>query len=272
MCDHPDIFYNATVGNLRKYGTPPFTVAVVHGGPGAPGEMAPVARELSRDFGVLEPLQTARSVRGQVDELSEVLETHGQLPVKLIGWSWGAMLSYILAAEHPSQVQKLILVSSGAFEEKYASKIMEIRLSRLSAEEKDEVHSLMEAMGREATEEESQRFARFGELLSKADSYSPLSSDDKVIECQYETFRKVWSEAQKLRESGRLLQYGKQIRCPVVAIHGDYDPHLAAGVKDPLSRTLRDFRFLLLENCGHHPWLEKFARETFFRVLREELH
>jgi hypothetical protein len=34
--------------NLRKYGEEPFEVAVIHGGPGAPGEMAPVAGELAQ--------------------------------------------------------------------------------------------------------------------------------------------------------------------------------------------------------------------------------
>ena len=58
--------------NLRKYGHSPYTVAVVHGGPGAPGEMAPVARELSSITGVLEPLQTKYSLEGQVQELREV--------------------------------------------------------------------------------------------------------------------------------------------------------------------------------------------------------
>ena len=55
--------------NLRIYGNKPFSVAVIHGGPGAPGEMAPVARELASVKGVLEPLQTADSLEGQVDEL-----------------------------------------------------------------------------------------------------------------------------------------------------------------------------------------------------------
>jgi hypothetical protein len=54
--------------NLRKYGKSPYEVAVVHGGPGAPGEMAPVAKELSLLTGVLEPLQTADSLEGQVRE------------------------------------------------------------------------------------------------------------------------------------------------------------------------------------------------------------
>jgi len=34
--------------NPRKYGNRPYEVALVHGGPGAAGEMAPVAKELSK--------------------------------------------------------------------------------------------------------------------------------------------------------------------------------------------------------------------------------
>jgi len=72
------------------YGSPPFSVALIHGGPGAPGEMAPVARELSSDIGVLEPLQSEKTIDGQVEELREVLETDAKLPVILVGYSWGA--------------------------------------------------------------------------------------------------------------------------------------------------------------------------------------
>jgi len=86
------------MNNLRIYGTAPFNIALVHGGPGAPGEMAPVARELSSEMGVLEPLQTADSIDGQVEELKDVLETHGTPPLILVGFSWGAWLSFILAA------------------------------------------------------------------------------------------------------------------------------------------------------------------------------
>ena len=54
-----------------SYGEAPFTVAVVHGGPGGAGEMVPVAKKLSDYFGVLEPLQTEYSLEGQVQELSK---------------------------------------------------------------------------------------------------------------------------------------------------------------------------------------------------------
>jgi len=78
--------------NYRTYGSAPYAVAVVHGGPGAAGEMAPVAQELARGRGVLEPLQTATSLAGQVDELRVTLESHAVPPVVLIGFSWGAWL------------------------------------------------------------------------------------------------------------------------------------------------------------------------------------
>ena len=48
--------------NLRTYGNAPFKVALLHGGPGVSGEMAPVAVELSNTRGVLEPLQTKASI------------------------------------------------------------------------------------------------------------------------------------------------------------------------------------------------------------------
>jgi pimeloyl-ACP methyl ester carboxylesterase len=57
----------------------------------------------------------------------------------------------------------------------------------------------------------------------------------------------------------------------VVAIHGDYDPHPSEGVREPLSRTLRDFRFVLLRNCGHKPWIERAARDEFYEILRKQL-
>ena len=128
---------------LRKYGEPPFRVVVIHGGPGAPGEMAPVARRLSAGRGVLEPLQTAASVEGQVEELSGVLNEHADLPAALVGHSWGAWLGFMVAARYPASVSKLILVGSGPFEAEYAAGIMAIRLSRLDEDERAELRSLM---------------------------------------------------------------------------------------------------------------------------------
>ena len=258
--------------NLRKYGTAPYRVAVIHGGPGAPGQMAPVARELCAERGVLEPLQTASSLEGQVQELKEVLSEHGDLPVTLIGSSWGAMLSFIFAARYPVYVNKIILVGSGPYEDKYATDIMKTRLSRLSAADKLEVHAIMEALGDPETPEKNALMARFGALLTKkSDAYNPLSFESEVLECDYHIHSNVWQAAHNLRKSGKLLELGHDIQCPVVAVHGDYDPHPAEGVQKPLASILRDFKFILLKNCGHIPWIEKEARDRFYDILKAEL-
>jgi pimeloyl-ACP methyl ester carboxylesterase len=258
--------------NLRKYGRAPFSVAVIHGGPGAPGEMAPVARELASGWGVLEPLQTAASIEGQMEELKTVLRKNADAPVTLIGYSWGAWLSFILVANYPAIAKKLILIGSGAFEEKYAARIQEARLGRLSEEERIEFNSMMKMLEAPAAEGKGAAFARLGALASKADAYDPIVYESEVTDYQADIFESVWAEAVELRRSGKLLEIGKHIKCPVVAIHGDYDPHPAEGIRKPLCAVLKNFRFILLENCGHTPWIERRARDKFHRILKEELH
>jgi len=259
------------VKNLRRYGKSPFNVAVIHGGPGAAGEMAPVALELESNWGVLEPHQTADSIKRQVEELKTVLEENGDPPLILIGFSWGAWLSFVFAADYPALVRKLILVGSGPFEEKYAVGIQKTRLDRLSQKDRKESESLIKILNEPPTEDQGKAFRRLGELFSRADAYDPVTSASEAIDLRADIFQSVWTEAEKLRSSGRLLQLGKKIKCPVVAIHGEYDPHPAEGVQKPLSSVLKDFRFILLKNCGHKPWIERQTREEFFHILREEL-
>jgi pimeloyl-ACP methyl ester carboxylesterase len=219
--------------------------------------MAPVAKKLASVQGVLEPLQTAMSLEGQIEELRITLEQYGKLPVTLVGFSWGAWLSFILAARYPAFVRKLILVSSGPFTEAYALTIQNTRLARLNVQEREEVNVAS--------------FARLGELFSKADSFDLLPETSGGIIVNGEIFNRVWPEAAALRKSGQLLALAQQVKCPVVALHGDHDPHPAAGVQKPLAGVLKDFKFHLLEHCGHKPWQEKQARDKFFAILQDEL-
>jgi pimeloyl-ACP methyl ester carboxylesterase len=227
--------------------------------------MAPVAQELSGKRGVLEPLQTKDSVEGQIEELKLALEEMASIPAVLVGYSWGAWLGFLLAARQPQLVKKLILVSSGPFDEKYAPRILKTRLQRLSKKERDDVEFLM------ARPEDPLAFGLLGELLAKTDFYDPLPMRPEGLELRPEIFKNVWKEASELRRSGKLLETAKSIQCPVVAIHGDHDPHPAEGVQKPLAGVLKNFSFILLEKCGHTPWMEKQARAEFFQVLIREI-
>ena len=197
--------------------------------------MAPLAAELALRHGVLEPLQTASSIAGQVEELKELLEGSADLPITLVGHSWGAWLAYIFAAHHPGLVRKLILVSSGGFEEKYAAMTHETRLSRLNKEDRDEVNRLLEIIRNRSADDRNADFARLGELFFKTDAYDPLPLEPPETVFSLEIYKRVWGEATELRRSGKLLEMGREITSPVVAIHGRLRlPSRRRGGKAPL--------------------------------------
>ncbi|MBE0698409.1 MAG: alpha/beta hydrolase [Anaerolineaceae bacterium] len=235
--------------------------------------MAAVARVLARQFGVLEPIQTAGSVNGQVEELRQILEEKSAWPVTLIGYSWGAWLTWITAARYPLLVRKLILVSSGPFEEGYVTRLTEARQERLTADERQEFARLLHSLSTPETEGKDGLLARLGALAEKTDSFDPIKDQaeaDAHTGPSGDIFQGVWSEAARLRRSGELLGMAFNIQCPVTAIHGDYDPHPAEGVTTPLAARLARFHFHILEHCGHTPWKERLAKQTFYNILIEE--
>jgi pimeloyl-ACP methyl ester carboxylesterase len=249
--------------NSRLYGTCPFGVALVHGGPGASGEMAPLARELAAIRGIIEPLQTADTLDGQALELKKIIEGEGTPPVILIGFSWGAMLCVIMTTRYPSLVGRLVLISSAVYVDKYAVAIGKTRREKLSEAEKGEMDNL--------SVDSVEAMARLERLLYKVDAYDPLPYRQEIIDYRSEILQNVWREAAEMRSSGELLKLAGRITCPITAVHGDYDPHPYHGVKEPLERVLKDFRFVLLKNCSHRPWVERLARDEFYTIIKAEI-
>jgi pimeloyl-ACP methyl ester carboxylesterase len=67
------------------------------------------------------------------------------------------------------------------------------------------------------------------------------------------------------------LDYVDNITCPITIIHGKYDPHPLEGVIKPLEEKGRVFKLIVLEKCGHTPWIERFAKEEFYSILENEI-
>jgi pimeloyl-ACP methyl ester carboxylesterase len=260
---------------FRKYGNDPFHVVVVHGGPGAVGSAAPIARKLGQTRGVLEPLQSATTLDGQIEELRLVVEYNATLPAIFIGHSWGAWLCALVTAAYPNLVRKLILVGSGPFEEHYVPKIAENRFKRLSPPEQAEYLQLVELLDKSAAPGSVNSLSRLGELSDKADSYDPIEVSNDTMDLEgmanpAEIYQGVCPKAAELRATGELLRRVTTITCPVVALHGDCDPHPAQGIQQPLAANVKDFRMIILEQCGHTPWCERHARERFYQILEQE--
>lgn len=255
---------NQAKTNYRQYGDTPARTVVLHGGPGGAGEIEPLARELGRrGYAVLEPFQTMHSVGEQVDELRSQIEEHCTSPVDVIGWSWGAWLGCLFAAQHGKLVRKLILIGSGPFEAQYASAIRKTKNSRLTNKERAELKAIS-LIGEDAV-------ARFIELSDVADTYERDASPQPSVSFDRTIHAAVWPEADGMRRSGALLDAVTTIQCPVLAIHGDYDPRPSAGVEIPLKAALPKAQFVLLEQCGHKPWQEIHAKVAFYRLVENAL-
>lgn len=257
--------------SYRVYGEKPYKVVVVHGGPGAPGSLGYVAKVLSEKHSILEPFQSASSVQGQVEELhSYIQENCSQEKIKIVGHSWGAWLAFMYTAMHPERIEKLILVAAGAFDERYNFNLTKLRLSRLTEADRQEALDIINWMNRTESDDPA-KMIRFSELMERADFFDCEQLEEGEQEFQFDIFQSVWKEADRMRRFGELVKYGKKIKCPVIAIHGNYDTHPAKGVEEPLSKVLKRFRFIGLEQCGHYPWKEKYAKNKFFEILETEL-
>ncbi|MFS4583696.1 alpha/beta fold hydrolase [Phaeobacter sp. C3_T13_0] len=252
--------------DVRQYGKNPSRVVVLHGGPGGAGEAEPFAHELGyMGYDVLEPFQTRQSVAGQVDELRSQIEQYCEPPVVVIGWSWGAWLGCLLAAQHDDLVRALILVGSGPLEARYAEAIRSTKKARLSDEERAELLALRPMA------ESPIDVARFIEISDVADTYSRDTSPQPNVVFDETIHRAVWPEADGMRKNGSLLEAISTIRCPVLAIHGDYDPRPSEGVKLPLQAALPSAEFVEIKRCGHKPWQETYAKNEFYRLVEKAI-
>lgn len=247
-------------------------MAVIHGGPGAPGYMAPVARELSTHVGVIEPLQSADSLEGQIEELYNQLQKHAELPAVLIGSSWGAVLSLFVASRFPDDIRKLILIGSAVFDTENSQRVLEYRIARLSDNERDRYHELQQLLTDEKTEDRDELMAELGQLMDSTDMYDPITTDLETLAVQFDVFSNVWPQYEELRDRpGYLESEFSKITCPVVVIHGEYDPHPIEGIRPYLGKWLKDISFHILPDCGHYPWLERKARDRFYEIVGREL-
>ena len=257
--------------DCRVYGDAPYRAVVVHGGPGAPGTCAGICRGLAGDMGVLEHLQTKHTIEALLAELHGILDRYGLQQTVLIGHSWGAWLSYLFAARYPDAVQKLILVGSGPFEAAYVPQIAQARAARLTLAQAQAMQEAFSYLNSGSAGHDDARQQAFFDLPD-TDHYCLLDDiPEDMLHFDEAQYRALFGEIVPMRESGALLAYAEQIRCPVLAIHGRDDPHPVEGVRGPLAGRLRDFRLVELEKCGHDPWKERYAREAFFDILRNEI-
>lgn len=245
---------------------------VLHGGPGAPGSAAPLARELGTSHGVLEPLQRrSGEVPLTVDRHVEDLAAVTPEGTVLVGWSWGAMLALSFAAVHPDHAAGIVLVGCGTYHED-ERRLYQQRVHDLLGEEgrarEAELRARLAEADDAATRDEL--LGELGALFMDAETVDAVSAptlgEDLPVDAAGN--EETWADALRLQAEGVEPARFAGIEAPVLMLHGDSDPHPGTATRDRLRPFLPHLTYVEFERCGHEPWRERFARAPFFALLR----
>lgn len=260
--------------DVRRYGTSGPHLVVLHGGPGAPGSVAALAKDLSSEFNIHEPLQRRASTQPLTVEI-HVRDLAAIAPplAVVVGWSWGAMLGLSYAARHPNRVSRLVLIGCGTYDENCRAILGRTRANRLGdtgrarqRELEAHLHSAQDPKERDASLE------ALGELFTALDSYDVVEGDavpsHQRLPVDGVGSAETWQDVLRLQREGIEPQIFANIQSPVLMLHGDYDPHPGLCIRDRLRMYVPQLEYVQLEKCGHQPWCERHARTQFFGVLR----
>jgi pimeloyl-ACP methyl ester carboxylesterase len=257
---------------VREYGNSGPSVVVLHGGPGAPGYMAPVARGLADAFCVFEPFQRGSgdeplTVARHVADLHEwVASCCGGARPALVGHSWGAMLALAYAAAHPGCAAALVLVGCGTFDLAARDRLRAIREERMDDDLRRRIARLPEEFP-----DPDERLRVIGELTQSLDSYDLVSTEGEMQACDARAHHETWQDMVRLQAEGVYPAAFAAIEAPVLMLHGAVDPHPGRMIRASLEPHLLQLEYVEWERCGHYPWLERAVREEFFAVLRSWL-
>ncbi len=244
---------------------------LLHGGPGAPGYLAPVARELSDAFRVLEPLQRGSSrepltVARHVADLHEVVSGCAGGRPALVGHSWGAMLGLAYAAAHPGRVSSLVLVGCGTFDTASRERLRERREERMDGELRRRLEDLAAEFPNP-----NERMRERARLLLSLDAHYPLPGGLEEVTCDARAHDETWADMLRLQEEGVYPAAFAAIDAPALMLHGAVDVHPGRLIRASLEPRMPRLEYVEWERCGHYPWLERQARDAFFAVLRRWL-
>jgi pimeloyl-ACP methyl ester carboxylesterase len=253
---------------IRTYGSSGPFVVLLHGGPGAPGSMAPVARALEDRFRLLEPFQRGSAeepltVARHVEDLHEpVVSSCPEAKPALVGSSWGAMLALAYAAEHPDAAAALVLIGCGTFDLRARARMRAILKERTD----DHLRQRLERLEEEIPDPHA-RLGAMADLIEPLYTYDPLPERDESEPIDARAHEETWHDMVRLQEEGIYPAAFSAIRSPVLMLHGSYDPHPGRMIRAGLAALMPQLEYREWEQCGHYPWREKAVRGEFFTVL-----
>ena len=255
----------------RTYGKNGPIVIVLHGGPAAIGEAAPVARGLSSRFVAVEALQRGSgpeplTVARHVEDLRQLVEgMESDRRPSIVGESWGAMLALAYASAYPDSVAAIVLAGCGTFDKASRARMNETIESRIDGGLRRRLQLLAQEYP-----DPGDRLLAEKRLMETVYTCEPIAEDEQlelVEPFDTRANRETWNDMLRLQEDGTYPGAFSTITSPVLMLHGDYDPHPGRMIYESLKAHIPRIEYHELKNCGHSPWKERHARKEFFMLM-----
>jgi pimeloyl-ACP methyl ester carboxylesterase len=107
--------------------------------------------------------------------------------------------------------------------------------------------------------------------LSRIYSYDTIGFPHDEDEADARAHNETWEDLLRLQENGTYPRVFSAINVPVLMMHGTFDPHPGRLAFNSLRPCKPQLEYRELDRCGHYPWLERAAADTFFSIIRNWL-
>jgi proline iminopeptidase len=236
---------------------------LLHGGPALPDYTAPCAAELGGLFSIMRYAQrgvapttvgSPYTVEAHVADAIAVLDAHGLERAWAIGHSWGGHLALHLAVAHPDRLEGVVCIGPLGASIDVLEEFGQNLRRDLAPEMRDwvtEVDARDDAGT--ATDEETLRAfeAVWPYYFADPASAPPFPFDERG-----DGGRDTWASIMEHCERRTLEDGLRRVTLRTVFVHGAADP-LPARTSIDTAALMPNADVVLLEGCGHFPWLEQ---------------
>jgi proline iminopeptidase len=233
----------------------------------------PVAQEVAKtDQAILIELRgTGRSIPSSINAdtvnlklyLSDFEAVRNHLKINrwtLLGHSAGGMFAMQYTIAHPEQVDRLVLVGSGAVATRFMNSQNDNVMMRLLPNERKELQNPNLSFGEAVRITMPGNFFDRVKAAEMAAKFNPESIHPEVTKIM---IRELMPPDGDIRPG--LRGFTRQ----VLVVTGRQDP-LDPGVQYETHLAFKNSNLELIPRCGHFPWIEQ--PEEFFRILHEFLN
>lgn len=254
-------------------------IVILHGGPGLDHSyFLPQMAELADDFQLIffdqrlsglsssDIDSTAISMDHFVEDVEGIRKALNLQKMNLMGHSWGGLLAMFYAIKHPDNLKSLILVSPTAASVSLMMKSQQILSQRFTQE--DRLQRMQIVQSEAFKNGEPSAFADLFRLSFKPSFYQRALLDSLTLELP-SNFAANSAKLQLLfRDMGEYDIHSElsKIACRALIVHGDYDAIPLEAI-DNIHQNIPNSEIVILENCGHFPFIE--TPEPFFEHIKK---